>query len=88
LPPDTKRQDWIVDDYHVSGKRVTTWMGQDVVKYHRSVGGYFEALVGAGFVVEGLREGRPRRELFRLEETYRRRLRIPISLAMAARKPL
>ena len=86
-PPESKRQDWIVDDYHVSGRRVTTWMGQEVVKYHRTVGEYFEALRGAGFVVEGLREGRPRRELFRHEETYRRRLRIPIPLLMAARKP-
>jgi SAM-dependent methyltransferase len=87
LAPGTKRQDWIVDDYHVSGKRVTNWMGQDVVKYHHTIEAYFTALVGAGFVVEGLREGRPRRELFQREETYRRRLRIPIPLVMAARKP-
>lgn len=86
-PPDTKRQDWIVDDYHVSGRRVTHWMGQDVVKYHHTVGEYVDALLGAGFVVEGLREGRPRRERFLHEETYRRRLRIPLFLLMAARKP-
>ena len=33
---------------------------------------------GAGFLVEGLREGRPRRERFLREETYLRRLRIPL----------
>jgi SAM-dependent methyltransferase len=87
LAPGAKRQDWIVDDYHVSGRRVTRWMGQDVVKYHRTVEEYFGGLQRAGFVVEGLRESRPRRELFLREETYRRRLRIPISLLMAARKP-
>jgi SAM-dependent methyltransferase len=87
LPPGSKRQDWIVDDYHVSGRRVTNWMGQAIVKYHRSVAEYFGGLQGAGFLVEGLREGRPRRELFLREETYRRRLRIPIPLVMAARKP-
>jgi SAM-dependent methyltransferase len=86
-PPGTKRQDWIVDDYHVSGKRVTHWMGQDVVKYHRTVDEYFGGLQRAGFVVEGLREGRPRRERFLREETYLRRLRIPLALVMAARKP-
>ena len=49
----------------------------------RRIGG----LQQAGFLVEGLREGRPRRELFLREETYQRRLRIPIPLLMAARKP-
>jgi SAM-dependent methyltransferase len=86
-PPDSKRQDWIVDDYHVSGRRVTTWMGKEVVKYHHTVAEFFGALTGAGFLVEGLREGRPRRERFVREETYLRRLRIPIFLVMAARKP-
>lgn len=86
-PPDTKRQDWIVDEYHVSGTRVTNWMGQNLVRYHHTVEEYFGALVGAGFLVEGLREGRPRRERFVREETYQRRLRIPIFLLLAARKP-
>jgi SAM-dependent methyltransferase len=86
-PPGSKRLDWVVDDYHVSGKRVTHWMGQDVVKYHRTLAEYVDGLLGAGFVVEGLREGRPRRELFLREETYLRRLRIPLPLVMAARKP-
>jgi hypothetical protein len=62
-------------------------MGQDVVKYHRTVEDYFGGLQAAGFLVEGLRECRPRRGRFLREETYRRRLRIPISLVMAARKP-
>lgn len=87
MAPGTQREDWIVDDYHVSGTRVTHWLGQDVVKYHRTVGEYFGALQGAGFMVEGLREGRPRRELFQREEAYRRRLRIPLLLLLAARKP-
>lgn len=86
-PEGSQRQDWIVDDYHVSGRRVTRWLGQEVVKYHHTVAEYFGALTGAGFVVEGLREGRPRRELFVREETYARRLRIPVMLLLAARKP-
>jgi SAM-dependent methyltransferase len=86
-PEGSKRQDWIVDEYHVSGRRVTRWMGQDVVKYHRTLEEYFGGLQRAGFVVEALREARPRRELFLREETYARRLRIPLMLLMAARKP-
>jgi SAM-dependent methyltransferase len=86
-PEGAQRQDWIVDEYHVMGRRVTRWMGQDVVKYHRTVEAYVGALQRAGFVVEGLREARPRRERFLREETYRRRLRIPLMLLLAARRP-
>ena len=87
LAPGTKRQDWVVDEYHVSGRRVTAWMGQDVVKFHHTIEEYFGGLRRAGFTVDELREGRPRREQFLQEETYRRRLRIPLMLLMAARKP-
>jgi SAM-dependent methyltransferase len=86
-PEGVKRQDWIVDEYHVAGRRVTRWLGQDVVKYHRTVEAYFGGLQRAGFVVDGLREGSPRRERFLREETYLRRLRIPLMLLLAARKP-
>jgi SAM-dependent methyltransferase len=86
-PEGPKRQDWIVDEYHLSGRRVTRWMGQDVVKYHRSIEQYFSGLQRAGFVVEALREARPRRELFLRQETYVRRLRIPLILLLAASKP-
>jgi SAM-dependent methyltransferase len=86
-PAGTQRQDWVVDDYHIPGRRQTTWLGGEVVKYHRAIEDYFGALQAAGFVVEQLREGRPRRDLLASEETYRRRLRIPLFLLLAARKP-
>jgi SAM-dependent methyltransferase len=87
LGADGRRRDWIVDDYHVSGRRVMRWLGGDVVKFHHSTEEYVTGVLGAGFVLEGLREGRPRREQFVREEEYRRRLRIPLMLLLAARKP-
>ena len=56
-------------------------------KYHRAVEDYFAALQRAGFVVEQLREARPRREHFQDTETYERRKRIPLFLILAALKP-
>lgn len=85
--PGAPRGDWLVDAYHVHGRRVTHWMGQEVVKYHRTVEAYFGGLQRAGFIVEALREADPRREAFLREETYQRRLRIPLFLLLAARKP-
>ena len=86
-PADTIRQDWIVDDYFETGRRVVSWMGDEVIKYHRTVEDYFSALLAAGFNIAELRESRPRRELFADEDAYRRRLRIPLMLFLAARRP-
>jgi SAM-dependent methyltransferase len=85
-PPGSIRQDWIVDDYFDTGTRTPLWMGEKVMKFHRTIEDYFTALQGAGFVVESLRESRPRREQFVSEETYQRRQRIPLFLLIAARR--
>lgn len=80
------RQDWIVDDYFVSGPRITAWLGGEVVRYHRTVEEYFGTLQAAGFGVESVRESRPRRERFADVATYEQRTRIPLFLFLAARK--
>ena len=85
-PAGTLRQAWMVDDYFLTGVRENTWMGGTVRKYHRTVEDYFRALQEAGFVVEQLRESRPQREQFAEEQTYARRMRIPLFLFLAGRK--
>ncbi len=77
------RQDWVVDDYFHMGRRLTSWMGRQVVKYHRTVETYFAGLQRAGFAVDRLHEAEPQREWFEDEETYKRRQRIPLFLIMA-----
>lgn len=83
----TLRQDWLVDDYFDSGPRVTIWMGGEVRKYHRTIEDHLDALRVAGLELERLRESRPRREHFADEQNYLRRMRIPLFLLLAARKP-
>jgi len=82
-PAGTPRQDWIVDDYFETGERVTSWLGGEVRKYHRTVEDYFVAMQAAGFIVEQLREARPRPERFTEPSTYERRKRIPLFLCLA-----
>jgi SAM-dependent methyltransferase len=82
----TARQDWLVDNYFDTGSRMTTWLGGEVEKFHRTVEDYFAAMRSAGFQVEALREARPRPEMFTTRETYERRKRIPIFLIVGGRK--
>lgn len=82
-----KRQEWLVDNYFDTGQRITTWMGGQVIKYHRTVENYFVSLQRAGFLVESLREAEPQHEQFKNDdETYRRRKRIPLFLIIAGQK--
>jgi SAM-dependent methyltransferase len=81
----TLRQDWLVDDYFRTGARVTSWLGGEVRKYHRTVEDYFAAMRAAGFSVEALREARPRAEMFSDLRTFERRKRIPLFLIVAGR---
>jgi cyclopropane fatty-acyl-phospholipid synthase-like methyltransferase len=81
-----KRQDWIVDDYFWSGKRIETWMEKEVVKYHRTVENYFRLLQDTGFTIEYLREPMPQKERFADNEEYERRMRIPLMMLFACRK--
>jgi SAM-dependent methyltransferase len=82
-----QRQEWIVDDYFVTGPRETTWLGGEVVRYHRTVEDYVTALQTAGFVLDSLRESRPDPARFTDESEYARRLRIPLFLFLAGHKP-
>ena len=80
------RQDWVVDNYFNTGPRITSWMGGQVVKYHRTVENYFAGLQQAGFVVKSVREAAPQREWFEHNDTFQRRQRIPLFLIMASKK--
>lgn len=82
-----KRQDWLVDNYFDTSQRITSWMGGQVIKYHRTIEDYFVGLQQAGFLVEGLREAAPRLVQFGNDHvTYQRRKRIPLFLIMASQK--
>lgn len=81
------RQEWIVDDYFETGRRVTNWMGGEVIKYHRTVEDYWSAFHSAGLEVDAIRESRPSRDHIADEATYQRRKRIPLMLFFAAFRP-
>ena len=86
LQPSGIRTNWIVDQYFVPGYRTQEWMGGPVMKYHRTVEDYFQTACRAGFQVSNLRESKPVRDRFIHEETYERRLRIPLFLFMELTK--
>lgn len=81
-----KRGNWIVDRYFLPGPRSSHWLGGSVSKHHRTFSDYFNLLGAAGFIITDLSEGRPRRENFVNEETFRQWQRVPTYLMMNCRK--
>ncbi len=75
---ETKRSNWIVDHYFSSGERLNTWIGKDVIKYHKTIEEYFQLFKAAGFEVSEIRESKPQEILFTEVAEYQRRMRIPL----------
>lgn len=83
---DGRRTTWLVDNYFKSGARVHTWLGHQVTKYHHTLEEYFNLFAETDFELERIRESCPQKENFLNQEEYKRRLRIPLFLFIAARK--
>ena len=51
--------EWGVENYLCEGQRVTDWFGQRVIKYHRPISSWINALISAGFRIENITEPAP-----------------------------
>lgn len=57
------RLHWPVDHYQSEGLRETTFLTENVIKYHRTISTYFNDLIGAGFAIKAVREPMPSDEM-------------------------
>lgn len=79
------RTAWTVDDYFVPGPRRRSWMGSEVVWYHRTVEDHVDLLTRAGFSLRLLRECPPAADRFEGDEAELvRRRRVPLFLLLDA----
>lgn len=77
---------WPVDRYFTEGRREATFLGEPVVKYHRTLTTYLGELLRAGFEITGFAEPEPPAEMLDTVEGMRDELRRPMMLLVAARK--
>ncbi|MCY9667662.1 class I SAM-dependent methyltransferase [Paenibacillus alginolyticus] len=81
-----ERLHWPVDDYQKEGLRQARFLDNDVVKYHRTIATYVNALIDSGFRITKLAEPQPTQETLdkypeMIDETRR-----PIFLLISAVK--
>ena len=60
---DGKPQHWPVDDYFISGKRNTHFLGCDVMKYHHTLTQILMGLLNHSFEIKAVEEAEPSKEM-------------------------
>ncbi|MFE1629374.1 class I SAM-dependent methyltransferase [Brevibacillus reuszeri] len=81
-----KRLHWPVDHYQLEGARKTTFLTDNVIKYHRTISTYLNDVMGAGFVLKAVREPIPSNEMLKQDAGMQDELRRPMFLIIAAEK--
>lgn len=75
-----------VDKYYFEGKRNANFLGEEVIKYHRTLTTYVGDLLGNGFDITGVVEPKPTEELLKNDENMNDELRRPLMLIISAKK--
>ncbi|KQX68240.1 class I SAM-dependent methyltransferase [Paenibacillus sp. Root444D2] len=81
-----ERLHWPVDDYQNEGLRQARFLDNDVVKYHRTIATYVNALIDSGFTIMKLSEPQPTQETLDKYPEMKDETRRPIFLLIAAVK--
>ncbi len=77
---------WPVDRYFTEGKREAIFLGEEVVKYHKTLTTYVNGLIQNGFIITGLVEPEPDEALLDSIPEMRDELRRPMMLLVSAVK--
>lgn len=77
---------WPVDNYFVEGKRNAVFLGEEVVKYHRTLTTYLNELLQAGFQIKGIVEPQPDEQMIATIAGMKDELRRPMMLLISAKK--
>ncbi|KQU93560.1 SAM-dependent methyltransferase [Devosia sp. Root413D1] len=82
------RQAFAIADYLVEGRRVTNWIVDGIVKFHRTIGTMLNILTGAGFEYRAVNEWKPSDAQFAAHPEWRAtELTRPMFLLMSLTKP-
>lgn len=77
-----------VDNYFYEGKRESIFLGEKVLKYHKTLTTYLNTLVQNGFELTGVVEPKPPETMLRTVEGMKDELRRPMMLLVSAKKGL
>ncbi|WP_369379391.1 class I SAM-dependent methyltransferase [Lysinibacillus fusiformis] len=80
------RLHWPVDHYQTEGIRETTFLTENVIKYHRTSSTYMNDLIQVGFTIRAVKEPMPSEEMLQTIPGMQDELRRPMFLMIVAEK--
>lgn len=75
---------WPVDNYYREGYRESRFLGQEIVKYHKTLTTYLNGLLTNGFILRQIVEPQPSQELLSNIPEMKEELRRPMMLLVSA----
>lgn len=75
-----------MDNYFFKGKRKVNFLGEEIIKYHRTLTTYLNGLLKGGFDITGIVEPQPPEYLLHIVEGMEEDIRRPKMLIVAAKK--
>lgn len=81
-----KRLHWPLDNYFYEGKRNTTFLGERVIKYHRTTSTVVNTLIKYGFQIVSLIEPMPEENMLKTIPDMKEELRRPMMLIISSVK--
>ena len=76
-----------VDNYYYEGRRIAVFLGEKVVKYHRTLTTYFSAMLQNGFTIQHMVEPKPPESMMNIPG-MKDEMRRPMMLLVSARRNL
>ncbi|SMC93974.1 class I SAM-dependent methyltransferase [Pedobacter africanus] len=77
---------WPVDNYFNEGKRDTAFLGEQIIKYHRTCASYLNVLISEQFKIVEVKEPMPDEQMLKDVPEMKDELRRPMMLLISARK--
>lgn len=81
-----KKLHWPVDRYFTEGIRKANFLGEEVLKYHKTTTTYVNGLIISGFEITGFIEPMPEESMLKDNDEMQDELRRPMMLLISARK--
>jgi hypothetical protein len=81
-----EKTSWPVDRYFIEGKRNTTFLGENVIKYHRTLTSYLNTLLKHNFKIKEIIEPEPSPGMLKEIPEMKEELRRPMMLLISAEK--
>ncbi|QNU68093.1 class I SAM-dependent methyltransferase [Ruminiclostridium herbifermentans] len=77
---------WPVDRYYIESARNAVFLGEEILKYHKTLTTYLNGLIKSGFEITGIVEPKPAEDLLNTVPEMLDELRRPMMLLVSSRK--